>query len=157
MTRAEAVEQLLRDAEDADEAGIHDADEKSDGSGGVVTKVSVHAGEVPSGWPHRDGWLIFMRGGRLVRDRHGGSGHAARRRAARRIPDSADQAHRDKRAVPGPLGTGGHLGTGSRPPGQAPRAHRQRSRPAAQRALHREPPCRPPCHIHRPVTRHTLR
>jgi len=41
VTRAEAVEQLLRDAEDADEAGIHDADEKSDGSGGVVSKVSA--------------------------------------------------------------------------------------------------------------------
>jgi hypothetical protein len=32
---------VLRDAEDADEGGVHDADGKSDESGGVVSKVSA--------------------------------------------------------------------------------------------------------------------
>jgi hypothetical protein len=38
---------VLRDAEDADEGGVHDADGNSGESGGVVGEVSVHVGKVP--------------------------------------------------------------------------------------------------------------
>jgi hypothetical protein len=38
---------VLRGAEDADEGGIHDADGKSDDSGGVVGKVPGYVGKVP--------------------------------------------------------------------------------------------------------------
>jgi hypothetical protein len=38
---------LLRDTEDADDGGVHDADENSGKSGGVVGKVPGYVGKVP--------------------------------------------------------------------------------------------------------------
>jgi hypothetical protein len=38
---------VLRGVENADEGGVHDADEKSDDSGGVVGEVPGYVGKVP--------------------------------------------------------------------------------------------------------------
>jgi hypothetical protein len=99
--------------------------------------------------PRRDGWLIFIPG-------EGYAWYGTAEAAAYR-PDSAAQAAGDKRAGPGHAGTGGYLMPGGRLPGQAaPGLTRQRSHPAAQGAVYREPSCRP-CRMHCPVTQHRLR
>ena len=110
--------------------------------------------------PRRDGWLIFTPG-------EGYAWHGTARRPRTRCspastaaacrPDSADQAPGGKRGWSRACWHG-RLPDARQPPA-GPGSHgltRQRSHPAAQRAVYREPSCRP-CRIHCPVTQHSLR
>ena len=109
--------------------------------------------------PHADGWLIFLRGGHAWYGTAEAAADAllAARSEAAYPPDSADQAPTDKRAVPGPVGTGGHLIPGSHLPGQAPRGSPPALAPGGAACRAPRASCRPPCHMHCPVTRDSLR
>ena len=137
MTRAEAAEQLR-----------------------TLATVAVRNLAVPAVIrPHRDGWLIFMRGGYAWY----GTAEAARTRCS---PASTAAAYRRTQLTrpqrqKGWSRSSGHgrppdtrqplagPGTKGSPPALAPGG-------AACRAL-RASLCRPPCRIHCPVTRHSLR